>query len=200
MSDAKWAEIRSLDLGQAKKKLLAKKGWWWRQRNDIDKIEKEYKQFLYLIATNPGKTVVPWSQQLDDLWHEHILDTPKYTADCKKLFGKYVHHNPHLDRGTAAQRTAYRDTQKMYTTAFGKKAAEVKRNGGTTDTESPGCGAFMPIVFSDALASCGSGPSAASCGTNTTPASCGSGGGGSSCGGSGCGGGSSCGGGGCGGS
>jgi hypothetical protein len=57
--DAKWDEIDALDLSSVKTKLGEQKGWWWRRRNNLDKLEVEYKQFLYLIATNHGKTVVP---------------------------------------------------------------------------------------------------------------------------------------------
>jgi hypothetical protein len=131
--------FKSLDLSAGEEEAAGEEGHALEvQRNDIDKVEKEYKQFLYLIATNPGKTVVPWSEPLDDLWHEHILDTHKYTEECKKIFGQYVHHNPHLDRGTAAQKTAYKETQEMYKTAFGKKAKPRRRRvaGGPTTTPS----------------------------------------------------------------
>jgi hypothetical protein len=154
MSDTKtWAKIDDLDLTTVKAKLKSKKGRVWKWRNDLDKLEKEYKQFLYLIAANPGETVVPWSEPMDDLWHEHILDTQKYHDDCMKIFGKYIHHNPHLPIGSASQKKAFKKTQEMYKEAFKKKAA-AKKNGDTSSDAAPGCGAIMPIMV------CGSG-----CGT-----------------------------------
>jgi len=140
MSLDTWQKIDRLDLEAIKAKLKSKKGWWWNLRTDLDAVEQEYKQFLYLIATNPGEVVVPWNDKLDDLWHEHILDTARYEKDCQDIFGKFIHHNPHLAVGTRPQVQAYEKTKGMYRTAFKDKAA----SRSSTD---PGCGTFMPIVF-----------------------------------------------------
>ena len=209
-----WEKVQGLDLKEVKKKLSSRKGFWWNLMNDLDKIEREYRQFLYLIAANPGQMVVPWSQQLDDLWHEHILDTKKYAEDCQNLFGQFIHHNPHVDKGTALHSNSYRDTKKMYREAFqGKAKAKQKAEAtGTTtyDSSTPGCSTFMPIVFCGSScdhshshshshdAGCHDAGHSHSCGGHSDGGhSCG----GHSCGGHGCGSscGSSCGGGGCGG-
>lgn len=183
--DAKWNEIAALDLSSVKEKLRSQKNWWWKWRNDIDRIETEYRQFLYLIAVNPGKTVVPWTQQLDDFWHAHILDTRKYEEDCKKVFGHTVHHNPHLEVGSTKQKKAFNETKDMYKTAFDKKKGSAYDSGG-----SGGDTVFMPVVFcGGGCGSSHSSHSAPSCGTNgdSGAAACGTSSGDS--GGSGCGGG-----------
>lgn len=113
MDQRKWRQILAIDLSGVKAKMRYRKGWWWCWRNDLDKIENEYREFLYLIATNPGKTVVPWSQPLDDFWHEHILDTRKYRKDCEAVIGRFVEHNPHLPKGSTPHTLASRDTQRM---------------------------------------------------------------------------------------
>ena len=89
MSAEKWAQIERLNLEHVKQKWLGRKSLWRRLWCNVDCVEKEYKQFLYLIATNPGEVVVPWSEDLDDLWHEHILDTQKYAEDCQAIFGRF---------------------------------------------------------------------------------------------------------------
>jgi hypothetical protein len=33
-------------------------------------------------------------KRADVFWHEHILDTTKYTNDCNLIFGSYLHHSP----------------------------------------------------------------------------------------------------------
>ena len=147
MVDQIWLKVNKVELKEVEAKLLVRKGTWWKFRNDIDRVEKEYRQFLYLIAANPGETIVPWSEALDDLWHEHILDTKKYAADCDAVFGKFIHHNPHLDKGTSKHTTASKNTKTMYQKAFQKKADDKKRYGETYDAGTAGCGAYMPMVF-----------------------------------------------------
>lgn len=172
-SSAAWSRIQSLDLKKVGEKLQSRKGMLWNLINDVDKIEKEYRQFLYLIAVNPNKTIVPWSQRLDDFWHEHILDTKKYVKDCDDVFGKYIHHNPHFSGGSS-------ETKVLYKKAFSDKAKKQKsKSSYSSDNSSPGCGAVMPIVF---CSTCSSG--SGSCSSSSGGSSCGS-----SCGGGGCGGG-----------
>lgn len=189
-----WNKIESLDLSVVREKMASRKSWWWNLWANLDKIEAEYRQFLFLIATNPGETVVPWSQNLDDLWHEHILDTAKYTSECMAIFGRYIHHNPHLPVGTPEQQLAFSKTKDMYRKAFGDRA----KNRNSSDSEcGAGCTAAMPVVFC-ATPACSSPGGffgiSAGCSTSSTPScsspSCSSSSCGSSCGGgSGCGGG-----------
>lgn len=183
--DAKWNEIDALDLSSVKTKLGEQKGWWWRRGDKLNKLEVEYKQFLYLIATNPGKTVVPWTQDLDDMWHVHILDTRKYEEDCKTVFGKTIHHNPHLPVGSTKQKQAFNETKEMYKAAFDKKKGSAYE--GSTGSSGGGDVIFMPVVFCGGGGDVSSHSTASSCGTNgdSGAAACGtssSDGGGSSCG------------------
>ena len=184
---AKWQQIEALELTQVKERLKARNGWWWSLTHNVNRLESEYRQFLYLIAENQDKTVVPWSEAMDEFWHEHILDTRKYEADCLAIFGQVVHHNPHLTKGSPKQREAFRETKTMYISAFGNRAGKNKKKA----ADQVGCGAAFPLVFcaSDTSSSHGD-----SCGGHGD--SSGGHGGGASCGSS-CG--SSCGGGGCGG-
>lgn len=190
-----WAKIQKLDLSSVREKFKADKGVFWRMRKSADTVEAEYRQFLYLIATNEGKVVVPWTQDLDDFWHRHILDTAKYQADCEAVFGRIVHHNPHLAVGSSQQAKAFLETKQMYRDAFRDKADQKKKTG-SADSTSAGCGTFMPVVFCGTVAtpssysSSSSGCSSSSSSSSSSGSSCGSSsGGGSSCGGGGCGGG-----------
>lgn len=131
----KWELIKNLDLSKVKEKLRSKKGFWWRLKNNVDKLEAEYRQFLYLAAINLTEVVVPWTQNLDDFWHEHILDTAKYAKDCETIFGKMFHHNPHLPVGTTEQVNAFNKTKEMYKESFGEKAK--------AKSDDPGCSGMM---------------------------------------------------------
>jgi hypothetical protein len=54
---------------------------------------QEYRKFLFLIHSYPEVQVVP-GPLIDEVWHDHILHTKKYLEDCKRVFGKYIHHSP----------------------------------------------------------------------------------------------------------
>jgi hypothetical protein len=118
--DWNWEAVMSLQLKSVAEKLRSKKGWWWNASHDMKRLSMEYRQFLYLVISNPDTTVVPWSQDLDDFWHEHILDTAKYAEDCRLLNGGFIHHNPHMPKGTAEYQKGYQTTREKYIAAFGK--------------------------------------------------------------------------------
>jgi hypothetical protein len=190
--DEKWYKVAALELKSVRKKFEFKKGWWWRTRHDAALVEREYRQFLYLIIANPGQTVVPWSHDLDDFWHQHILDTAKYAQDCNTLMGGFIHHNPHLPEGSPPHSKAFAETREMYKTAFSEGVK--KRNRTTADV---GCGTQMQVVFCESRTSAGHHHSAGShhsgghdghgCGGHSGHG-CGGHGGGHGCSGHGCGG------------
>jgi hypothetical protein len=146
-----WEKVAAVDLKSVRLKFLFKKGRWWRMCKSAERIEREYRQFLYLIVCNPGQTIVPWSRDLDDFWHEHILDTAKYAQDCQNILGSFIHHNPHLPEGSAPHIKAFAATRQMYKSAF-KKSAREGRKRGRSDV---GCGTDMQVVFCDSSASSG---------------------------------------------
>jgi hypothetical protein len=141
--DERWEKVAALSLDSVRNKFAFKKSLWWNLRRSVDKVERQYRQFLYLIVCNPGKTVVPWSRDLDDFWHEHILDTTKYAQDCNFILGSFIHHNPHLPEGSLHHSEASAETRKMYVTAFRESA----RKGRKRTKEDVGCGAGMTVVY-----------------------------------------------------
>ena len=64
--------------------------------------KQEYIRFLTLRQKYPDETLVP-SDLMDGVWHVHILNTRQYISDCDALFGKYLHHVPHLDEGISEE-------------------------------------------------------------------------------------------------
>ncbi len=71
----------------------------------------------------PGFMLVPWpnaegQDDLDQFWHQHILDTAKYANDCNRLFGRMIHHNPHIVRGSSNETDAVEKTQRLYARTF----------------------------------------------------------------------------------
>ncbi len=175
--------VNKINLTKVREKFLKRKGWWWRLRNgySIYKIEQDYRDFLYLILENPEKTIVPWTQDLDDFWHEHILDTGKYRQDCLDLFGRFIDHNPHLPQGTPEHTAAVKDTyesrREILPEYFPMPDYSSSASCGLSHHETPSvsCSTSHP---SD-LPSCGA-PScssdSSSCGGSSCGSSCGSGG------------------------
>jgi hypothetical protein len=85
--------IKAIDLTIIKKKLLhpsTNEDW---TAEEFDKAEIEYKKFLTLHYLHPNANLVP-TGAIDEIWHNHILNTRKYAEDCENAFGHFLHHFP----------------------------------------------------------------------------------------------------------
>ena len=115
-------KARSLDLGPLAYQLMhAHSGCGWSKAQTVRGISR-YLAFLYLVDQYPRLQLVP-TQEVDQVWHQHILDTQKYAEDCQHLFGQLIHHFPYLGtRGEADQHQWYRAyamTQALFCRHFG---------------------------------------------------------------------------------
>lgn len=116
--------IASIDLEMVKLKLQDKEeGLGWDEELCED-AEIEYKRFLHLNKKYPNSTIVP-HKIMDLMWHQHILDTRAYHADCEKIFGEYFHHFPYFgirdETDKMELQTAFEETQKIYLNEFGEE-------------------------------------------------------------------------------
>lgn len=86
--------VAELDFRHLKQRLCAgvggAPGW---PRHVINEVEVEYRRFLALVATYPEAELAP-SPVIDMFWHQHILDTRRYGADCERALGFFLHHIP----------------------------------------------------------------------------------------------------------
>jgi hypothetical protein len=115
-------DINELDFTMVRRKLQDKEeGQGWNHQQCIH-AEEEYKKFLALKRTFPEKEIVP-NKIVDMFWHQHILDTEKYAADCQAIFGYFVHHFPYfgMNGKQDAQNlaNAFDETKELYTLHFG---------------------------------------------------------------------------------
>lgn len=109
--------IEGLDLVKIKGKLISDKGW---TKEEADTVEIWYKRFLILHAKYPGQKHVP-NKAIDSMWHEHILNTRKYAADCENIFGEFMHHNPSYDeKNQQKMQDVFTETNKYYRIEFGE--------------------------------------------------------------------------------
>ncbi len=105
--------VNELDLEPVKARLYSE-GWI---TEEVEAGILEYRKFLYLFGTGTDR-LVPWSQELDHVWHTHILMTRKYADDCYSLFGQMLHHEPALMRGSDRYRESYAATTAAFQQHF----------------------------------------------------------------------------------
>jgi hypothetical protein len=89
---------------------------------DLDLLEGEYRKFLALHLMYPDVDIVP-CKIVDEIWHQHILDTSAYRVDCEAIFGRFVDHFPYFgmrdEQDAQDLEDAYADTLNRYEDAFG---------------------------------------------------------------------------------
>lgn len=57
------------------------------------RVVEQYRRYAYLCCT-AGHVVVP-SEQVDQVWHQHLLDTqPYWDIFCKQVLRRPLHHRP----------------------------------------------------------------------------------------------------------
>jgi hypothetical protein len=93
----------------------------------LDLLETEYRRFLALRLAYPEASIVP-CKLVDEMWHQHILDTIAYREDCDVIFGRFMDHFPYFGmRGPQDEQDladAYEETLECYRNAFGEPPAD----------------------------------------------------------------------------
>ncbi len=85
----------------------------------------QYKRYLWVLKKYQKQyKFLPPSAEIDLIWHSHILDTKSYAKDCKRIFGKILHHDPYFGLNGKSDRQnlfkSFEVTQKLYHTEFGE--------------------------------------------------------------------------------
>lgn len=99
------------------KRLARENGW------SIDfarRVTDEYKRFIYLVCTTDG--VLTPSQEVDDVWHLHLIYTRDYWERfCRETLERDLHHTPTEGGPSEADkfRAAYRRCHTRYGEEFG---------------------------------------------------------------------------------
>src|SRR6267154_2631696 len=118
------AAINALDLESVKVRLMDPElgeGWTGEY---ADGIEQGYRNYLTMLAKYQDHAEdILLSKDVDEFWHTHILQTIKYTEDCEVVFGKYLHHAPHIGEVTSADKekriALAGKTRRLYQAEFG---------------------------------------------------------------------------------
>lgn len=113
--------IDSIDFSMIIDKVIKTKNW---ARKDVEKIAVLYRHFLFLNKKyREDNLPIPPSEEIDEFWHNHILDTRKYEKDCQAIFGHFLHHYPYfgIDGKTTKTDldTAFDRVQELHKKEFG---------------------------------------------------------------------------------
>lgn len=161
--DQSLGEIDNLDLSMVKMKLclpVEKEGKGW-TLSQADIAELWYKRFLKLCLLR-SEDVVP-TKMIDEVWHAHILDTRAYHADCRRIFGRYLHHFPYFGlRSKLDQRNlkkAFEATASLFEEYFGESPIltfQSFHDGGRVASKcgQKGCGTGCSRKNTESVASC----------------------------------------------
>jgi len=121
-----WNKIRSFELDDPSSSLtftdrLSRENGWTMEYSL--RAVTEYKKFMFLlcIASHP---LTP-SDQVDQVWHLHLLYTQSYWEDfCKDTINRQIHHGP--TKGGKEENTKFTDwyekTKELYLETFGYNA------------------------------------------------------------------------------
>lgn len=124
------ALVDQLDLTTINRKLRQDDPATWTDDVLIE-AEQKYRRFLVLNLLHPH-TMLSVDQEVDEYWHQHILDTAKYAQDCQLVFGYFLHHDPYFGLGEDGDQwlenvALFSATQDLYEEAFGERYSTKKR-------------------------------------------------------------------------
>ena len=117
--------INELDFSPIINKLITRHKWL---KIEAEETCKQYRRYLYLLkkyAKNSDQPSFPPSDDIDEFWHHHILDTKKYQQDCQAIFGRYLHHYPYFGADSKTTITdlqsAFEKTKNLYLKEFNEE-------------------------------------------------------------------------------
>lgn len=111
--------VDKIDLRRAMHRLEKVKEW---SPKVCATAEKWYRRFLKVAVLHPNKVLVP-SVLVDEVWHQHVLDTVQYPKDCQAFRGQFFHHKPYFgsEPGQKNRLRKYFDrTNALYRREFGE--------------------------------------------------------------------------------
>jgi|SRR5580692_4438671 hypothetical protein len=182
MFGRKRKKVEALELSAIGAGVVKRHGW---EPDRAKRAENEYRKYLYLLMLYPGSILTPWDDDLDLFWHEHILHTQQYAADCQTLFGRFINHDPTISASPANETKAQNFTAQAYFETFGRKAQAGDSWLLPTSSSVAAVGVMSPAAAKKQSSCAATSTVVSSCGSSHSSCS----GGHSSCGGHGCGGG-----------
>ena len=88
MKEDLWERVATMDLSPVVQQLVDYRGWTAKR---AAAAERRYRRFFYLKAAMPTNNAAP-TTEVDEFWHEHIINTRRYGPDCEQVAGQFLHH------------------------------------------------------------------------------------------------------------
>jgi len=118
--------IESIDFSMMTNRMMKRDGWTARE---VEQGIRLYRNYLILKSKYPEENLPP-SEDIDEVWHNHILDTKKYQEDCKKIFGRYLEHYPYFGMDERSNMDdlarAFERTQELHVLEFGYQIPRIR--------------------------------------------------------------------------
>lgn len=105
--------LRDMDFSGVNQRLIGK----GHEEHDVDQLREQAIRFLSLAATT-DINLVP-SHQVDEYWHELILNTHLYEG-IGNVLGRFIHHVPSENPDDPELRIAYINTRAALQSVFGE--------------------------------------------------------------------------------
>ena len=120
--------IEAMDFRAIIRKLMEEKKW---SKQQALTACEQYKNFVFLVRKYEATySNLPPSNDIDEVWHRHILETVNYAKDCQVIFGKFLHH---MTAGADANAATFAEeeknfeiTQELYFKEFNDYIYEIK--------------------------------------------------------------------------
>lgn len=110
--------LKSIDVKPLIVALMCSYGW---EPERAAQASQRYLYFLHLLRLYPDCLLIP-TQDIDRVWHCHILQTRKYRQDCQAFFGYYLDHDPNLNLRLTPDwslLSAFQQTKALFEQHFG---------------------------------------------------------------------------------
>ena len=95
----------------------------------LARAEMDYRRFLHPHILYPEMELVP-TKMIDEVWHQHILDTRAYSGDCERIFGHFLHHYPYFGMNGEEDKqnleSSFEKTQDVWIEEFGEPMFELE--------------------------------------------------------------------------
>ena len=59
--------------------------------------------------------------QVDEFWHQHILDSTAYIPFCMRTAGEYIHHSPFYEKSHAFHAPCFKHTKQVYLSKYNEE-------------------------------------------------------------------------------
>lgn len=118
--------IEALDLQSVMNQLVVIEKW---SEDEAKAAIQQYRRWLFLRKKYSDQ-ILPPSQDIDQVWHAHILQTREYRQFCQQVFidtpEQFLDHNPADEHNADQFCRLFQQTQNLYQQEFGEYIYQIR--------------------------------------------------------------------------